>query len=101
MKYARKKDANQGPIVSGLIQAGYSVFDASAVGDGFPDLVVAGVDRKDGIRKNWIMEVKTIKGKLNPLQVEWHDTWRGPIHIIRSLDDALMVVGVLPQGAEQ
>ena len=35
-----------------------------------------------------------IKGKLNPLQVEWHETWRGPIHVIRSLDDALMVVVV-------
>lgn len=96
MRYARKKDANQGPIVTGLIQAGYSVFDASAVGAGFPDLVVGGVCRRTGERRTWIMEVKTIKGKLNPLQVEWHDTWRGPIHVIRSLDDALMVVGVLP-----
>lgn len=95
MRYNRRKDANQSPIVAGLIQAGYSVFDASAVGGGFTDLVVGGVDRKDGIRKNWIMEVKTVKGKLNPLQVEWHETWRGPVHIIRSLDDALLVVGVL------
>jgi hypothetical protein len=96
MRYNKRKDANQSPIVAGLIQAGYSVFDASAVGGGFGDLVVGGVDRRDGLRKNWLMEVKTEKGKLNALQQEWHGAWRGPVVVVRSLDDALAVVGVLP-----
>ena len=97
MRYKRKRDANQNPIVAGLTQAGYSVFDASAVGGGFTDLVVGGVDRRDGLRKNWVMEVKTDKGKLTPRQKDWHADWRGPIDIVRSLDEALAVVGVLPQ----
>lgn len=94
MRYKKRKDANQNPIVAGLIQAGYSVFDASAVGGGFPDLVIGGVCRRTGERRTWIMEVKTDTGKLNPLQTVWHETWRGPVHIIRSLDDALLIVGV-------
>lgn len=95
MTYRRRRDANQNPIAAGLIQAGYSVFDASAVGGGFTDLVVGGIDRADGQRKNWIIEVKTAEGKLNARQKEWHADWRGPIHVVRSLDEALAVVGVL------
>lgn len=95
MKYKRKRDANQNPIAAGLIQAGYSVFDASAVGGGFTDLVVGGIDRRDGQRKNWIIEVKTAGGKLNARQREWHADWRGPIHVVRNLDEALAVVGVV------
>lgn len=97
VRYRKRKDANQNPIAAGLVQAGYSVFDASAVGGGFTDLVVGGIDRRDGQRKNWIMEVKTDKGKLNSRQKEWHETWRGPVDVIHSLDDALVIVGVLAQ----
>lgn len=97
MRYRRKRDANQNPIAEALIQAGYSIFDASAVGAGFTDLVVGGIDRRDGLRKNWVMEVKTATGKLNPLQKEWHEGWRGPVCVVRSVDEALAVVGVLSQ----
>ena len=95
MTYRKRRDANQNPIAAGLIQAGYSVFDASAVGGGFTDLVVGGIDRADGQRKNWIIEVKTEHGNLNARQKQWHASWRGPIHVVRSLNEALAVVGVL------
>lgn len=95
MRYRKRQDANQTPIAQALIQAGYSVQDMSAAGAGFPDLVVGGVDRRDGLRKNWVMEVKIERGKLNPLQKEWHETWRGPVYVVRSVDEALAVVGVI------
>jgi hypothetical protein len=94
MKY-RSKDKNQNSIVQELTQAGYSVCDLSAVGYGLTDLLVGGVDRRDGIRKNWLMEVKTEKGKLNPLQQEWHAAWRGQKQVVRTPNEALLVVGVL------
>jgi hypothetical protein len=93
MRYHKKKDANQNPIVAELIQAGYSVRDMSAVGGALPDILVGGVDRRDGQRKNWIMEIKAKKGKLNPLQEEWHAAWRGPVHVVRSPAEALEIVG--------
>ena len=79
MRYHKKKDANQNPIVAELIQAGYSVQDMSPVGGGLTDLLVGGVDARDGQRKNWLIEIKGAKGKLNPLQEEWHAAWRGPV----------------------
>mgnify|MGYP000856665067 CR=1 FL=1 len=78
MRYNKKKDANQNPIVQILIQSGYSVQDMSAIGGGLTDLLVGGVDRRDGQRKNWLVEIKTEKGKLNPLQQEWHAARHGP-----------------------
>lgn len=40
----------------------------------------------------FLMEIKTTSGKLTQDQVEFHGRWNGPIHIIRSVDDALMAI---------
>ena len=44
--------------------------------------------------KLWLIEVKGPKGKLTPAQVEFMATWPGVVHIVRSVDDALRLVGV-------
>ena len=93
-RFARKKDANQNPIVDMLVDAGYSVQDMSTVGGGLTDLLVGGIDRNTGEPRNWLFEVKTAKGKLNPLQVQWHAAWRGPVHVIRTIDEAYAILGV-------
>ncbi len=95
MRRASKKDKNQNEIVAVLVGAGYSVEDLSRVGGGCTDLLVGGIDRRTGKPGNWVMEVKTEKGKLNALQVEWHANWRGPKATVRTPDEALRVVGVL------
>jgi Holliday junction resolvase len=92
---AARTDSNQKTIVAALRQAGFSVCILSAAGHGgvagCPDLVCGGSGT------NWLMEVKAPGGKLTPDQVKWYAAWRGQVAVVRSVDDALRVVGVLPQ----
>lgn len=84
---ACKVDANQNAIVKILRQMGASVTITSAMGDGFPDTVV-------GIRgSNYLVEIKPdAKAKLTPAQVVFHQTWRGQIHVVRSMNDAVELI---------
>lgn len=87
MRHART-DANQPDIVKALRKAGCSVQILAGVGDGCPDLMV-------GYRRRTIaMEVKLPGEKLNKLQRAWHDTWTGEVCVVRSVDDALLVLGI-------
>lgn len=95
MRRAHKVDKNQGAIVEALRQAGYSVEDLSGVGGGCPDLLVAGIYRWTGVTCTWVMEVKTASGELSQDQIDWLDAWRGHKAVVRSVDEALRVVGVL------
>lgn len=86
----RKKDANQNEIVDALEKAGCSVVDASAIGGGFPDLII-------GRHKiTYLIEVKNPKtrGKLNKLQEKFFDSWTGQIDIAYTIEDAFRIVGV-------
>ena len=40
----------------------------------------------------WVILVPN-KGKLTPDQVEFVNNWRGVVHIVRTVDDALQLVG--------
>lgn len=88
MGWARRVDATQGPIVDALEAIGVSVFDASRVGTGFPDLVW-------GYRQvTGLLEVKVQGGKLNQKQVGFHTRWRGaPVIVACTPEEA--VNGVL------
>ena len=88
MRRAAKVDANQTEIVNALRQVGASVQSLAATGKGCPDLLV-------GFRgKNLLLEVKDggkVKSarKLTEDQVVWHQTWRGKVYIVESVDQAL------------
>ena len=88
-RFARKPDANQADILSALEKVGALVEDMSLMGKGFPDLMV-------GFRQClYLLEVKTLHGKLNKLQKPFHKKWRGyNIHVVRSVSDALAVLGI-------
>jgi len=88
MKAARI-DANQPEIVAALRKAGVSVQSTASMGKGFPDLVAALGER------TWLIEVKGPKGKLTDDQVAFIGKWAGVVHIARSPEDALQIVGVL------
>lgn len=91
---ARRKDANQASIERAFRKMGCSVFDTSALGRGFPDLVVGhggiciGVEIKDGSKP-------PSARKLTPAQQEFRDNWTGGMRIVESVDDAIATVYLL------
>ena len=86
MRWQAKGDVNQPDIVAALEKAGCSVLDLSRVGKGCTDLLVG----RDGC--NYLMEVKTLTGKLNTKQVKFHSEWRGKTYVVRTPEEALRIV---------
>jgi hypothetical protein len=84
-KYAyHQLDANHRDIRAGLEAVGASVEVKSPL-----DLLV-------GYRgKNYLIEVKTAKGKLRPSQVKFFDRWKGQAIVVRTMDEALLAIGAV------
>jgi hypothetical protein len=84
-------DANQPLIVEALREAGASVLSLSPMGGGCPDLLVG----KDG--RNYLMEIKDPTKKpsqrtLTPDEFEFHGLWRGIIHVVETVEEALKLI---------
>lgn len=78
-------DVNQKLIVDFLRKIGASVFVCSQT-DNFVDLVVGYKS------KNYLLEIKTKSGKLRDSQKKFMDDWRGCAHVVRSIDDVLLII---------
>lgn len=91
MRRAARTDANHAEIIHALRAIGASVADTSAVGQGFPDIVV-------GMRgRNWLIEIKdgaksASERKLTQAQLEFKATWRGHWAVVTSSAEAIEVV---------
>ena len=91
MRRASRTDRNQPEIVAALEAIGASVAITSAVGKGFPDLVV-------GFRmRTWLLELKDgtlppSRRTLTPDQIEFKARWRGHWAVVKSADEAIEVV---------
>jgi hypothetical protein len=89
MRLRAQTDANQAEIVRALRCVGASVELLHRVGGGCPDLLV-------GYRgRNFLLEIKVCKGKLNTLQERYHALWRGEIRVVRSVHEALTAIGAI------
>ena len=91
---AKRVDANQADIVRALRKVGAIVAITSAVGSGFPDIVVAFTG---GI---YLLEIKDgtkppSATKLTKDEQAFHAKWHGYVHIVYSIDDALRVIGAI------
>lgn len=84
----RRLDANHTEIVDGLRFAGCEVLDLSSVGGGVPDIFVWANNQWHAI------EIKTAKGKLNENQKRFISSACAPVHVVRSLLEAQLVIGV-------
>jgi len=93
MRRARVDD-NHAEITAALRAVGASVQSLASVGKGCPDLLV-------GYRgKNYIFEVKdgskpASRQHLNQKQQEWRSRWEGSVHIVRSVQGALGMIGAV------
>ena len=89
MRRAAKVDANHSTIIAALRQVGATVQDLAKVGQGCPDILV-------GYRgQNYLMEIKTNKGKATLPQIAWHTFWQGQVVVVRDVDEALHVIGAI------
>lgn len=86
-----RADNNQEAIVKALRACGATVHVTNQVGGGFPDLCVAifGV--------NHLIEIKNkeARGKLSTEQIIFRDKWKGKVHVVETVDEALKVIGVI------
>ena len=82
MARARRTDANHSKIVDYLRSIGWSVFDSSAFGRGFSDLVVS------RLQHTALVEVKHGYHDLNDLQRKFRDGWQGAYFVVRTPEDA-------------
>lgn len=106
MRRAARVDENQSEIVAALRYAGASVLLLHQVGGGCPDILV-GLSRecqRCGLEStyNYLVEIKDgekvlSKQKLTPDEQEFFDNWRGQVEVARSIDEALRIVGRLPE----
>lgn len=93
IRRAAKKDRNHPEIVKALRDAGCSVLDLGAVGDGCPDLLV---------RRGVLMKLLEVKdGKKRPSaraltddQVKFHREWECCVCVVTSTDEALKAMGI-------
>lgn len=94
MKRAARVDANQVDLVSALRALGCSVQSLAGMGDGVPDLLVG-----YGAR-NVLLEVKDgekveSRRRLTKDEADWIGGWRGQVAVVKSLEEALAVLGRL------
>jgi Holliday junction resolvase len=89
LRFARV-DRNQPEIVKALRSVGCTVEHLHQVGSGCPDLLVAVnqhvflIEVKDGTKK-------LSEQKLTPDQVIWHAAWNADVHVVNSIEGALLV----------
>ena len=87
-----RRDANHAAVVNALRACGCSVWDASRVGGGFPDLVVGRETEYGPV--TYLLEVKDgalppSRRQLNDAERKWHQDHRGQVAVVLSVDEAL------------
>jgi hypothetical protein len=82
-----RTDGNQQEIIDSLRRLGATVKDTSALGHGFPDIVV-------GHRRfNWLIEIKLPGQRLTEPETLFHSAWSGQIAVVHSIEEALELIG--------
>jgi hypothetical protein len=81
-----RKDSNHDEIVNGLIAYGATVEPL-----GRPVDIAVGYEGR-----NYMLEIKPPKGAVRASQRAFMARWRGQVDVVRSLAEALAVIGVQP-----
>ena len=83
-----RRDANHAAIRDALRAVGVTVLDLGDAGRNVPDLLCG----RHGI--NYLLEVKSPKGKEQPGQLVARTAWRGQWVVVRTVAEALAAVGM-------
>ena len=92
MRRRGRTDANHAAIVQALRQVGASVTSLADVGHGVPDLLVS-------YRGDWhVLELKDgskapSDQQVTMAEVRWAAEQHAPVHLVRSLEEALRAIG--------
>jgi hypothetical protein len=87
MRYAAKSDGNAKAVVQMFRALGCTVEHVVPRRAGVPDLLVGCSG------STHLVEVKLLKGRLRPAQVEWAQEWRGERPcVVRTVDDVRVLV---------
>ena len=84
MRYAKRRDANDGLIAESLAKSGFTVHDFASPGQGIPDKLITRL-LPDGTPWVCWVEIKMPKGKLREAQEAFRQTFepRGEFYIAR------------------
>jgi len=99
---SKKIDSNHNVIVDGLRAVGAEAQSLASIGKGCVDVLVA-------YRGAWyVAEIKDgskprSRQALTPDEIKWHERFsaKAPVHIWKSLDDALRAIGALKSSQAQ
>lgn len=98
-RVAAKVDLNHAEIRDGLRQLGFSVADTARLGQGFPDLVVAGRKwtlgsaNEDKVATLLVEVKRDNKAGLTPDEKEFFATWQGAVMVATCIEDILVWYG--------
>jgi hypothetical protein len=95
---AKRIDSNQTEIVKAFRTCGASVWITSSLGKGAPDCVVGYAGQ------NWLVEIKDgekspSQQNLTPCETKFHESWKGKIIIIRSVDEVIRFINGLTRSS--
>ena len=93
--HGNRIDENHKAIVKGLRQAGCRVVSLASVGNGCPDLLWGRAGRFG------LLEVKGAKARLSEPEEAFAALWGDAVQTVRSLDEALIAVGLLPPAIDE
>lgn len=100
MRYAKRRDANDGIIAEALVKAGFVVHDFASAGQGVPDRLVTR-NLPDGTP--WIcwVEIKMRKGRLREAQEAFKNVFdgRGEYYVARDPEAAIRDLWALYEDA--
>jgi hypothetical protein len=93
MPYARggrvkRVDVNHRELIDAAIAVGADVVDTHIIGRGVPDFIVLYRDRA------YLVEAKGPDGTLTPAEVAYAQRSRTPVHVIRTVDQLLTLLGI-------
>lgn len=91
MRYRARFDSNQPEIIEAFQKLGASVLNCSAVGSGFPDLIIGFAGG------NHLVEVKRADSSygrrgLSPSQQKWAERWPTAVYVVRTIDDVIRLI---------